>query len=110
MTVGNQPTVASINQSLTSLSTELRDVCQKIENLQQFVNGPSGLGLTGLQNIGGPAAGFSAADAQLVLSMAGYMNTIAGVFYGTVQQGGSGGTGATMFNFSNALAPLSAGQ
>jgi len=42
--------------------------------------------------------------------MAGYMNTIAGCYYGTVQQGGSGGTGATEFNFNNALSVLWGGQ
>lgn len=109
MTVGNQATVASINQALTSYALTLRNICQQIVDLQQFVNGPAGLGLTGLQNLGGTGAGFPAADAQLVLNMVGYLNTVAGVFYGTVQQGGTGGTGATLFNFSNALAPLSAG-
>jgi len=29
---------------------------------------------------------------------------LAGVYYGTVQQGGTGGTGAVLFNFDNALA------
>jgi hypothetical protein len=68
------------------------------------------IGLTGLENLGGTGAGFSAADAQTVLNMINNMQTVQGVYKGTVQQGGSGGTGATLFNFEDALTPLWAGQ
>lgn len=94
MTIGNQATEASINQSLTALSTELRNSCQAIVWFYQFV---SGLGLSGLE-----ALGFSATDAAAVLTNAGYMNAVAAVFEGT-------GTQQTASNYQAALAPLSAG-
>ena len=89
MAVGNQPTV------------QARDNCQAITNYAEYVNQA---GLAGLE-----ALGYAAADAQLILSFASYLSTISGVFSGTVQQGGNGGTGAILFNFGTALAPLYGG-
>lgn len=98
MAVGNQASEASINQALTSYSVQLREICQNILNLQQFLNGAAGLGLAGLE-----ALGYSQADAQVVLSMASYMATIAQVYDGTATQ-------ASLFNFGSALSPLWAAQ
>ena len=95
MAVGNQATVNSINSSLSSLSITLRNYCQTIVNLQEFI---TQLGTAGLQ-----ALGYSSADATSVVNYASYLNTIAGVFFGTATQG-------TQFNFANQLAPLYAGQ
>jgi hypothetical protein len=104
MTVGQQATVASINQTLTSLSLSLRNDCQAIQNFSEFINGLGAAGLEALQ-----PTGFSAADAAAVITMTSYLNTCALVFLGLQGQAPNGQTAAN-FNFSNALAPLSAGQ
>jgi hypothetical protein len=98
MAVGNQPTVAGINNSLSSYALQMRELTDQILNFQQFLNGAAGLGSAGLV-----AIGYSTADAATVLAMANYLNTIAQVYRGTATQG-------TLFNFSNATSPLWAGQ
>jgi hypothetical protein len=95
MAVGAQPTVASLNANLTSAAQQLRNLMQSITNFTVPVQNLGTAGLTAL--------GFSAADAATFLQLAGYLSTIAGCYYGTVQQGGTGGTGAIQFNFNNAL-------
>lgn len=104
MAVGNALTQVSLNQNLSQLAVQVRDLMQQLQNLSVGING-QGNGTAVLE-----AAGYSAGDAAIVLQFVGYMNTVAGVYYGTVQQGGSGGTGASLFNFNQALAPLWAGQ
>lgn len=95
MSVGNQPTVASINQSLTNTALNLRNICGQITDLQEYI---SSLGTTGLQ-----ALGFTAADAQNIVTLVGYMNTVAAVYFGTAAQ-------PTASNFNAALTVLWAGQ
>jgi hypothetical protein len=102
MAVGQQPTTAGINQSLTSLAVSLRQMMSSVEDFALQVNNMGTAGLTAL--------GFTAADAASVLTLTGYLSTLAGVYGGTVQQGGSGGTGASVFNFDNALSAVWAGQ
>ena len=104
MAVGAQPTEASINQQLTNYAQQLRNILQAVANLSTEVNANN----TGQANL--VAMGFSVADATSALNFIGYMNTVAGAYFGTVQQGGTGGTGAILFNFHQALAPLWAGQ
>ncbi len=101
MAVGNQPTVQSLNNQLSQLAITLRNNCQAISNFAEYVNQA---GFAGLE-----ALGYAEADAQLILSFASYLSTVSGVFFGTVQQGGTGGTGASLFNFGTALAPLYGG-
>lgn len=101
MAVGNQSTVATVDNILSTLAVQLREVCDNIRKQATYLNG---LGLSGLETIG-----FAQPDAQAVLNNMGYLSTVAGCYYGTVQQGGSGGTGATLFNFDNALSGLWAG-
>ena len=95
MSVGNQPTVATVNSSVGSVAVGMRAVMARARDLQTQV---TTLGTPGLE-----AIGFSAQDAASVVTAAGYMSTVAGCYYGTVQQGGSGGTGASDFNFDSAL-------
>ena len=95
MSVGSQASNGAIDGRLTTLAVELRNVCHSIADLQQFV---VSLGLTGLE-----AAGYSPADAQTVLNLCSYLNTIAGVYKGTATQ-------ASAFDFSNATCGLWAGQ
>jgi len=112
--VGTQPTNATINNSLTSLSQQLRNLMEAAQDLSTQING-TGQGLQYLEAIGfgsaaNPSNPASMSDAAYALQLIAYFNTIAGVYYGTVQQGGSGGTGASTFNFNNALAVLWNGQ
>jgi len=114
MSVGNQSTKASTDQTLSSIAVQMRNVFQLIENLNTQVNG-GGSGLAYLESIGygntsNPGNPGSQSDAAYAQSLLAYMNTVSGVYHGTVQQGGSGGTGASDFDFDSALAPLWAGQ
>jgi hypothetical protein len=97
MSVGQQISNSVIDSQLTQLSVALRDVLQKIDNFNTEING-QGDGLTYLQSIG-----YDAADAQTVLTLLGYLNTISGVYYGSATQ-------AADFNFNNALSVLWAGS
>ena len=102
MTVGFPATQQSLNTRLGGVALAVRNAMQAASALFEYQNG---LGLAGLE-----AAGFSAQDAASFQQMAGYLNTLAGVYGGTVQQGGSGGTGASQFNFDNALSVTWGGQ
>ncbi|HEX4715218.1 MAG TPA: hypothetical protein VH164_09855 [Ktedonobacteraceae bacterium] len=114
MSVGQQPTKASIDQSITAIAVQYRNLCQAMHNLNTQING-GGSGLAYLQAIGYANTADSLnpgsiGDAQYALNLIGYFSTLSGVYYGTVQQGGSGGTGASDFNFDNALSPMWQGQ
>lgn len=114
MSVGGQATFGTIDSALTNLSVGMRNMMQGIANLNTTVNG-QGNGLAYLNKIGYSTVPTSdnpggVSDAQLALNMISYLNTVAGVYHGTVQQGGSGGTGAITFDFNNALSVLWAGQ
>jgi hypothetical protein len=95
MSVGVQATQSGVNNNLTSLAIQLRNLLRQISDQQEFV---TGLGSTGLQ-----ALGFTSGDATSVLNFYSYMNTIAGVYFGTATQG-------TTFDFDNALSALWGGQ
>ena len=94
MSIGNQASTGSINNMLTQYAISLRDDCQNILNLQEFI---TTLGVAGLE-----ALGFDSTDAASVVTMVSYLNTIAEVFNGTATQG-------TEFDFNNALSGLYAG-
>jgi hypothetical protein len=97
MSVGGQLSVSSVNQSITGLSVQLRNTMQAVVNLSLSVNGQD----TGLAIL--EAAGYDAADAQTALDAISYMNTVAGVYFGTAAQ-------ATDFNFNQELSQYWAGQ
>lgn len=112
--VGTQPNNATINNQLTGIALQLRELMQAASNLSTQVNG-TGQGLAYLEGIGFSSAAnpnnpSSMSDAAWALQVIAYFNTVAGCYFGTVQQGGSGGTGAADFNFHNALASLWNGQ
>jgi len=103
-----------MNNIITSLAVHLRDVMTDISQLNLSVNG-GGAGLAYLQSLGysgtsNPANPGSVSDAALALSTIAYLNTVAGCYFGTVQQGGTGGTGASVFNFNQQLAGVWGGQ
>lgn len=95
MSAGNPVTVQTLNARLGQVAVQMRNVMEAAADLFKVANG---LGTGGLQSVG-----FSSGDASDFELKSGYLNTQAGVYYGLVQQGGSGGTGATLFNFDNGL-------
>lgn len=102
MSVGNQPSQASINNLLSSLSVQLRNVCDQIRIQNTYI---TQMGTNGLETLG-----YTQTDAQNIMTLMAYLNNISGVYYGTIQQGGSGGTGAIDFDFDNALSILWGGN
>lgn len=107
MSVGNQANTTTISNAITSSAINLRSVMEGINHLSTFVNGQG----TGLQTLA--AIGFSTAptaanpggisDAQYALNMISYLNTVAGVYYGTATQ-------ATTFDFNQELSQMWGGQ
>jgi len=95
MAIGNDPNMAQINSQIAQLAGTWRSTAQQTLAFQAYV---VGLGTAGLI-----AKGFTSGDATSIINMANYMGTLAGVYGGTVQQGGTGGTGASLFNFQSAL-------
>lgn len=114
MAVGMQATKESMDQALSSLAVQARNLMQAIGNLNTTVNGQAA-GLAYLESIGyssTPDQGNPGAvtDAQYAQEVISYLSQLSGVYFGTVQSGGSGGSGAILFNLNNALAPMWAGQ
>lgn len=114
MTVGTQLNSGQLDATLTSLAVQTRKLMQAITDLSQSVNG-TGQGLAVLERMGysaaaNPANPASMSDAAYALQLIAYLNTVAGVCNGTVQAGGTGGTGAVAFNYNSALSVLWAGQ
>lgn len=97
MSVGLQLSSSQIDQQITALSVQVRKLMRSIANLSMNVNG-QGSGTAFLE-----AAGYSAADAATAQSAISYLNTIAGVYFGTAVQ-------ATDFNFDQELSQYWAGQ
>lgn len=107
MPVGNQATEASINQAITAYATQLRDLMQNIANLSMGVNG-QGAGLAYLQGVGyggssDPLNPGSISDAQYALNMISYLNTVAGLYFGTATQ-------SAEFSFHQELSQVWAGS
>lgn len=103
MSVGIQPNNSQLNGNITQIANSLRKLMSQIQDLNTQVNG-TGQGTVNLEGYG-----YDAADAVTFLQLLSYLNNIAGCYYGTVQQGGSGGSGAILFDFDNALSLLWAG-
>jgi hypothetical protein len=97
MSVGNQSSSDAVSQQITNYTVGLRNLCFQIANLNTEING-QGDGLAVLE-----ALGFDSADAATALNVIGYLNTIAGIYYGTATQGSE-------YDFNNALAPYWASQ
>lgn len=110
MTVGTQANSQQIDAKLTQLAVQMRNVMTAVSYLNTQVNGQgSGLAVlegAGYSNDANPDNPASMSDAAYALQKIAYLNTVAGCYYGTVQQGGDGGTGAATFDFDNALSTL----
>jgi hypothetical protein len=103
MAVGQASNSGQVDIDLINYSIALRDLMQNITNLSTWING-QGQGLAFLEQLGysseadeGNPGGVS--DAQMALNYIAYLNTVAGVYYGTATQ-------AAEFDFNNAMSPL----
>ena len=95
MTAGIQSNATKIDENITQIAVAFRAVCTQARNLNSQVNG-GGNGTAYLQGIG-------YADTVTALQMIGYLNNLAGVYFGTATVGAA-------FPFDNALAPTWGGQ
>jgi hypothetical protein len=114
MSVGGQTSNVTIDQKLTDLAVEIREWSYKVRNLNTEINS-GGQGLQVMQNLGyqgaaNPGNPGSMTDAAYALQILAYFMDIAGVYYGNVQFGGAGGTGAVALNHDNVLSPMWAGR
>lgn len=114
MSVGTQGNSGNVDGQLTSIAIQMRNLMQAASNLSTWING-QGNGLAFLEELGYPSTANpdnpgGVSDAQFALNMIAYFNTLAGIYYGTVQQGGTGGTGASTFNFNQELSQIWGGQ
>lgn len=97
MSVGAPITSDLISRQVTDLAVQMRKVMQAVVNLSVNVNG-QGNGLAFLE-----AAGYDAADAAEAQNAVSYLNTVAGVYFGTAAQ-------PAEFNFNQQLSQYWAGQ
>jgi hypothetical protein len=95
MSVGNQPTKATIDNIITTCATQMRDTCEFVRKQFTYVSS-----FTPAQLV---ALGYTSAEATQVATLMGYVNTPSAVYYGT-------GTQANPSNFDVALAPVWGGQ
>lgn len=95
--VGTQITSYQLDQQITGLAVQMRNLMQAVSNLSVNVNG-QGNGLAFLE-----ACGYSTTDAATAQSAISYLNTVAAVYFGTAAQ-------ATQFNFDQELSQYWAGQ
>ena len=88
---------SDVNGPLGVLAVELRDACANILREWSYIET---LGVAGLQ-----AAPYNMAsgDAQAMFNAYNYLQTVAGIYYGTASQ-------PTDFNFDQALALVRGGQ
>lgn len=107
-TAGYQLTATSIDQAIGSLADSAAALAASQADLLGKLNALGGDDNARRTALAALAAGTEAdpagwaADALYKANLMG--GNLAGVYYGTVQQGGTGGTGAVNFNFDSALA------
>jgi hypothetical protein len=107
MPVGATIGSGQMDNIITAFAVNLRDVMRRISNLNLSVNG-QGTGLAYLESIGYSGDGNAAnpggvSDAALAQTIISYLNTVAGVYFGTATQ-------ASEFDFDQQLSEVWAGQ
>ena len=107
MPVGASIGSGQVDNTITALAIAMRNIMQQVANLNLAVNG-QGAGLAYLQSIGysgtaNPANPGGVSDAALALSMISYLNTMAGVYFGTAAQ-------TPAYNFNQQLSEIWAGR
>jgi len=99
MPIGNAPTTTfQLNSQGAQLATQLRTLMHQITVFTDWV---AGQGAAGLQNLG-----FTGPDAQAMLTQASHLSTFPLIYSGQLQHGGTGGSGASTFNFADELKAL----
>ena len=103
MPVGATIGSSQVDNIMSALAVNLRDLMQQIANLSLAVNG-QGQGLAYLESIGysgtdNPANPGGISDAQYAQNMISYLSTVAGVYFGTATQ-------ASEFSFNQQLSQL----
>lgn len=107
MPVGAVIGSGQIDNILSSLAVNFRNLAQQAANLSIEING-QGTGLAVLQSLGysntpNPANPGGISDAAWALQLVNYFNTVAGVWFGTATQ-------TPAFNYNTVSAPLWAGR
>ena len=97
MAIGAPTDPANLNGDITSLAQQWRDAALGSERLAAWVSKQPDDATVAAK------FGIAETDVPQLRTDIGYLSTLAGVHNGTVQQGGSGGTGASLFNFGDAL-------
>jgi hypothetical protein len=95
MAIGYQTTQEQVNAQVGNLALGLRNACRQIINFQEWVQKENTAGLEAL--------GFSADDAQAILTASNYLNTVAALFFGTAAQ-------PSPFDFDDAVASTYGGN
>lgn len=108
MSVGEQATKTGMDQNLTVLAVQMRNLMQQVQNEWTNINnGAAGTAAEVLVGIGYDNTNTDAPGNQSDASYAAYvlntMNTLAQLYFGNAVQ-------PSTFNFYNALSPLMAGQ
>ena len=107
MPVGAVIGSSQVDNIITALAVNMRNVMRQVSNLSLAVNG-QGNGLAYLESIGyspdaNPANPGGISDAQLAQNVISYLDTVAGVYFGTATQG-------TAFDFDQQLSEVWAGR
>lgn len=108
--VGSAIGSGQVNNTITALAVNLRNLMQQVANLNLLVNG-QGAGLAYLTSIGysneaatsDPGNPGGITDAAYALQTISYLNTVAGVYFGTAAQ-------TPAYNFNQQLSAMWAGQ
>lgn len=96
MTVGTQISSSQIDNQISTIAVQLRNLMVSMQNLYENVNGQSA-GLAFLEGIG-----YSPADAQSALTAISLMNTLALVYEGEAA--------ASQYNYNQTFSQYWAGQ
>jgi len=115
--VGATMSSSQMDNILASLAIQMRDVMRNVSDLDLSVNG-TGIGLAYMISIGysntvatsNPNNPGGITDAAWALQVLAFLNTNAKVYFGLLQQGGTGGTGAVTQNFNQQLAGIWGGR
>jgi hypothetical protein len=78
---GNQCTVSSIDNSLSSFATQLRDLMSQLSNFNEYIGTIGTAGLTSLPAGTAPAA-YTDEDAEAITALAGNWDTLAQIANG----------------------------
>lgn len=98
MAIGISTDPATLNGEVAAIARAWRDVALESTRLATWLSKQDDATVAAAYNI-------AAGDVAQLRADVGYFATLAGVYNGTVQQGGTGGTGASTFNFGDALTP-----